>query len=97
MNTFDQRWQACAKRARQTVEADDAVPYGFAARVTARWRARQTPSSADAVWERLSLRALTLATAILLICTAIELRPTHANSSWVPHIEDTVAQEFWLL
>jgi hypothetical protein len=50
-----------------------------------------------AVWLDLSLRALVVATAALVICGAIEFWTAPPEGGFVPHIEDVVTRILWIL
>ena len=95
MKDFDSRWQKLADRARQATPVEAEMPLGFATRCLARSRAEAGDSSAD-VWERLGLRTLAAATLVLAIClTANFAKPESRSLS--PHVEEAVAQLFWML
>lgn len=89
MNEFERRWQECAARARHAAADPVTAPAGFATRTWARWTAQ--PGRAEAaVWTALSLRALVLATAVLVICAVTELCSASADTVLPPHLEDVV-------
>ena len=90
MPEFDQKWQACATRARQEVADPVRIPAGFATRTWARWTERSRSSLAIA-WTALSWRALILATAVLAVLAVAEYATASAGSALAPHLEDVVA------
>jgi hypothetical protein len=96
MKNFDAKWRVCAARAGQAQPRDEQAPFGFAARVVAR-RQSSPRWGLEPVWERLALRVLWGAAALLVICTLIEVpqwRQGHVLNSGV---EDCVAQVIWTL
>jgi len=96
MNNFDQQWQHCVARARQSPPRDDVAPFGFATRVLATgWPAAEPPL--ERAWERLALGWLACVVAGLAVCAVLEmphLRDTHPLN---PGVENTVAQIVWRL
>ncbi len=97
MNEFDRRWQDLAARARAAAVAEIEIPPAFAARVVAQSRRSSAPP-VSAVWLGLGLRALAGVAALLVLCVVLELRaPRGSRSLAAPHVEDTVAQVFWIL
>ena len=96
MNEFDKRWLACAARAGEEAPDDAQAPHGFATRVLAMARERTTASSADILY-RMTLRTLGCATTLLIALVVLEAASSHSSRMKVPHIENTVAQVFWLL
>jgi hypothetical protein len=96
MHEFDRKWQIFAARARQAPDAECSLPAGFAARVVARWQSPPNTSLSN-LWLQLGLRALTAATAALVISALLEFHTIQRPSVFMPHIEDTVAQVIWML
>ena len=96
MPEFDQKWQACATRARQEVAGPVLIPASFATRTWARWTERPRPSP-TAAWTALSLRALILATAVLAVLAVAEYSAAAAGSALAPHLEDVVANAWGTL
>lgn len=96
MKHFDKRWQTAAAQARQVPPRDDRAPFGFVQRVVA--RSFGSPAEpADDAWERLALRWLGGAAAILALCAAIELPHLRETNPLHPGVENAVAQLVWLL
>jgi hypothetical protein len=96
MGDFDSKWQACAARARQAAARDDTAPLGFATRVLAFARQRSTPSP-ESIWERLALRSLAGALALLAVCAVFELPHFRDSRPLAPGVENTIAQLVWSL
>jgi hypothetical protein len=96
MNEFEKRWQECAARARQEARADEQAPPGFATRVLALSAEKQSASPLEILF-RMTLRTLGCATTLLLALVVLEAASSHSSRMKVPHIENTVAQVFWLL
>jgi hypothetical protein len=96
MNEFEERWQKCAAQARDAALPEATAPLGFPERVLAQRRAADRPSL-DSVWLRLSLRTLAGVTTVLVVCLALAWHPRHTPSFAYPHVEDTVAELFWML
>jgi len=95
MKNFDEKWQACAARARTAERRDEAAPFGFAARVAA--RALSTPPELELVREGMMLRWLVGAVAALALCAALELPHWRGSPSLESGVENTVAQLVWAL
>lgn len=96
MNEFDRKWQAFAARARLISEGDTSVPPGFAAGVIARWGPAENASLPN-LWLQLGLRSLAAAAVMLVICALMEFHAIKPPCVFAPHVEDTVAQVFWML
>ncbi len=97
MNDFDRRWKTLAARARAATVCETDPPPGFATRVVAQWQASSAPPLST-VWLRLGLRALFGAAAVLVLCAVMELRASRAARGLAaPHVEDSVAEVFWIL
>jgi hypothetical protein len=96
MNEFDKRWLASADRARREAPADERAPLGFATRVFARARESGGASPSEILY-RMTLRTLGFAATLLLALVVIEAASARGGRMNVPHIENTVAQVFWLL
>ena len=96
MNEFDKHWHECAARARQENRADEPAPFGFSTRVLAMAQTRRNRSASD-VWYRMTLRALACSAALLLVLVVMEVGTARPPRLDVPHIENTVAQTFWML
>jgi len=98
MKPFDRNWQIGAAKARQApVPPLSEMPFGFATRVVAQWQSRTHAASPDAVWERLSLRALVCASVLLLISLAWTSSLASDGQMLKPSLEHTVADLFWML
>jgi hypothetical protein len=98
MKLFDRKWQIGAARARQAPALPlREIPFGFATRVVAEWQGRTQAVSPDAVWERLSLRALVCASVLLLISLAWSSSLSGDGQMLKPSLEHTVADLFWML
>ena len=98
MKTFDRKWQIGAAEARKAQAAPlREIPYGFATRVVAEWQARTRTVSPDAIWERLSLRALVCASVLLLISLVWSISLSADGQMLKPSLEHTVADLFWML
>ena len=97
MNEFDKRWKILAARARAAAVPEIKMPPALAARLVAQWRVPSAPP-VSAVWLRLGLRALAGAAALLVLCAVMELRAARGSQGiTAPHVEDTVAQAFWII
>jgi hypothetical protein len=98
MNDFDVKWKSCAARARHVSRRDDAVPFGFAARVVARAvpQPKLTTAPMELIWQRLTW-SLALVGAVLVICAVIEMPHFRDRKPLDPGIENTVAKLVWLL
>jgi hypothetical protein len=96
MKDFESRWQACAGRAREASPAGEQAPHGFAARVLARSRDGQADPGMGG-WDRVLVRMLAAAVAVLLACVAFEGRHLRDRQPLDPGIENTVAQLVWRL
>jgi hypothetical protein len=97
MSDFDQRWQACASRAREVSRPDQEAPIGFATRVLAHAGALDETRSEAAVWQRLTLRSLGLVTAALLFCALAELPHWRNANPFETGIHHTIGQLVWAL
>jgi len=96
MNEFDRRWHACVAHAREAAPNPIVMPPAFPGRVVSLWMAEAGPSL-SVLWLRMGLRALAGATALLALCVFLESQAAPPHSPFVPHVEDTVAQLFWML
>jgi hypothetical protein len=96
MSNFDQQWQRCVARARQSPPRDEAAPFGLATRVLAGGRAAADPPL-ERAWERLALRWLTGVVAGLAVCAVLELPHLRDAQPLHPGVENTVAQILWQL
>lgn len=96
MNDFDHRWQECAGRARQIHPRDETAPYGFATRAAARGM-EALNAKPDGAWEGLSLRLLTGAVVVLVVCAVLEMPHLRDSNPLEPGVENTVAQLVWSL
>ena len=99
MNRFEDRWKTCVTRARQTPPPNEAAPFGFATRVlTAASSQRWNEAVAlELVWQRLTLRSLSLIGAVLIVCAIVELPHLRDRHLFEPGIEDAVGQIVWNL
>jgi hypothetical protein len=97
MNDFEKRWQECASRARQAEDETESPAPGFAARVWARSQTEETAIPWEALWLRWSLRSLIGVSIILTACLTMEMINPENSHSLIPHVEDTVAEMFWML
>jgi len=96
MKDFDTKWQACAARARSATRRDEQSPFGFAARVVAQAdHLGATP--AEFAWDRLAVKGLAGAVAVLAVCAAVELPHFRDPQPLKPGVENTVAQLVWSL
>jgi hypothetical protein len=96
MKRFDSQWQTCAARARQTPPRDEPPPFGFAPRVVAR-AFRAEPPVSEPAWDRLAMRLLAGAAAVLVFCLAVEWPHLRDARPLEPGIENAVAQLVWSL
>lgn len=97
MIEFDKRWKTLAARARAAAVPQIQMPPALAARVVAQWRVSSAPPL-SAVWLRFGLRALAGVAALLVLCAVMELRAARGSQGLTaPHVEDTVAQAFWII
>jgi len=99
MNRFEDRWKTCVARAKQTTAPNEAPPVGFATRVltaASSLRSREAVTL-ELVWQRLTLRSLSLIGAVLIICALLELPHLRDRRLFEPGIEDTVGQIVWNL
>lgn len=96
MNEFDRRWKECVARARAAQPAKETAP----AHLVRRWAAQWTDEPAlslSGLWLQMIGRALIGAAALLAVCAWIGFGGIRAESPFTPHVEDTVAQVFWML
>ena len=96
MKDFDDKWQTCAAQARRTPPRDDAPPFGFAARVVALASEQKSPTVED-VWGWLSMRLLSAAFLVLILCAILEAPHLRGPRPLEPGIENAVAQIVWRL
>jgi hypothetical protein len=96
MNDFDRKWQRCVARARQVPAEPCPIPLGFASRAIVGWRA-ETGQSMASLWLKMGLRVLSGATILLVLSMLLELHAAKSGSVFIPHVEDAVAQVFWML
>jgi hypothetical protein len=97
MNEFERRWKLGTAAARHGQPAlSDEAPFGFAARVVARWQAQPEPSFA-ALWQALAWRVLGTMTLVLLILVTYGAISSPHDEWARPEIEDTVADSLVLL
>lgn len=94
---FDERWKIAAAAARRaTKETATEVPFGFATRVVAGWRA-QPAASLTWLWQRLALRVLGAVLLVLVTLAALDFTDKGDRDSWRPEISDSVGESFWML
>jgi hypothetical protein len=96
MNDFDNKWQRCVARARQSPPRDDAAPFGFDTRVLAAGQLPAEPAL-ERAWERLALGWLACVVAGLAVCAVLELPHLRDSHPLNPGVENTVAQILWRL
>ena len=72
------------------------MPFGFATRMVARWRALPTPPL-TALWQALALRVLGAVLLVLVALAALDFSDAREGDSWRPAISDTVGDYFWML
>jgi hypothetical protein len=96
MKNFESKWRTCAARARQAEPPEQNAPTGFSTRVAA-LALTSPPLSLEAVWERLALRLLAGAVALLIICTALEAPRIRASSLLDSGVENSLTQVIWSL
>lgn len=96
MSTFDAKWLACAARARQAAARHDSAPLGFATRVLA-LGLEPVATAPESLWERLALRSLAGALALLALCMVLELPHLRDSRPLAPGLENAVAQLVWSL
>lgn len=95
MNEFERRWKLAADAARTTEPlAAEAMPFGFATRVVAKWRAQ--PSLAT-VWQRLALRFCTGLAIVVAVVASLNALTANDADGFRPEIENTVDEFFWAL
>ena len=99
MNRFEDRWKTCVTRARQATAPNEAAPFGFATRVftAASSQRRREAVTLELVWQRLTLRSLSLIGAVLIVCAIVELPHLRDRRLFEPGIENTVGQIVWSL
>ena len=98
MNLFDRKWQIGAAAARKAPTPPlREIPFGFATRVVAEWRALADAVSPEVVWERLGLRALVCSSVLLLASLAWSVSLSPDAQMLKPPLEHTVADLFWML
>lgn len=97
MNEFEHRWRMGVKSAQsaQPVQGDEA-PFGFAARVVARWPLNEE-TSLTLLWQGLALRVLGVMALILLSLAAYGAVSSTGDAPLQPPVENAVADSFWLL
>ncbi len=96
MNQFDEKWQLCARKARQAPPRDTSVPFGFAGRVLARSKVATAPS-VEELLGRLTVRLLAVVVPVLMVCFFLEAPHLRAQSPLDAGVENTVAQLVWRL
>jgi hypothetical protein len=96
MNDFDTRWQELAARARRAPGREESAPLGFATRVLARLGEPHRPSGEE-IWGRLTLRLLSVALPVLVLCAILEAPHLRHSPSLESGVENTVAQILWRL
>ena len=94
MNEFERRWKLAADAARLESPRADAMPFGFATRVVAKWRAQ--PSLAT-VWQRLALRFCTGLAIVVAVVASLNALTANDADGFRPEIENTVDELFWVL
>lgn len=99
MNEFENRWQQGVAAVRRAAgEFDDAAPLGFATRVVAQWQAMASAElPLSLLWQRLALRVLGAMALIFLTLAAYEALFPDKDAPLQPHVENAVADSFWLL
>lgn len=91
MNQRDANWQRLIKAARTAPRPEPpAAPYGFAARVVARWQAAPPPSLLG-VWEFLSVRVLAFGCAVMVISLVTSYGVIREEWGQTPSVTETVA------
>ena len=99
MSKFDARWEACVARATYAGGRNEAVPFGFAARVLATVATQRSSKAVplEIIWQRLTLRSLAWIGAFLLICAIMEVPHLRDRKVLEPGIENAVGQLVWSL
>lgn len=96
MKDFDAKWQELAAQARRASGREESAPFGFATRVLARLEEPSRPSGGE-IWGRLTLRLLSVALPVLLLCAILEVPHLRHSPSLESGVENTVAQILWRL
>ncbi|MCD6052019.1 MAG: hypothetical protein K0Q55_3437 [Verrucomicrobia bacterium] len=90
MSAEQQNWDKLVKLARQAPKgAEPEMPLGFATRVVANWPKTAVAPSLEAIWERLSLRFLGVAFAILLVTAGFSYNVIAADQPDVVQMTDS--------
>lgn len=91
MSAEQEKWDKLVKLARQAPKGPEPeMPLGFATRVVANWpKAVETPSL-EAIWERLSLRFLGVALAILVVTVGFSYSTIAADQHEMVNMTDSV-------
>jgi hypothetical protein len=91
MNDFDNKWQRLVALARQAPDPrDDAAPLGFATRVAA--RALAEPASPWLIFEKLTLRGLAVAAALMVAALALNFAASGPDLDEQQSFLDPVAE-----
>src|SRR5262249_41164062 len=83
-------WKKLTTRAREAPALAESMPYGFATRVVAQWRALPQEDLQE-IWQRLTYRGLAIAAAILMAFLAYGYQSVSNVGSG-----DTVVAQSWL-
>ncbi len=90
MSAEQQNWDKLVKLARQAPKgAEPEMPLGFATRVVANWPKTTAGPSLEAIWEKLSLRVLGVAFAILLVTAGFSYNVIAADKHEVVQMTDS--------
>lgn len=91
MSAEQQNWDKLVKLARQAPKgAEPEMPLGFATRVVANWPKAATAPSLEAIWEKLSLRFLGVAFAIMLVTVGFGYSAIARDSQDMARMTDSV-------
>ena len=95
MNEFERRWKIAAAAQRADSEPEQQIPFGFATRVVARWKAAPAPTL-NQVWQRLAWRVLGGVAVALAAMLAIDVALSPQDDPLTPEVGNTVSEVFWL-
>ncbi|HEY1174056.1 MAG TPA: hypothetical protein VGH19_22005 [Verrucomicrobiae bacterium] len=90
MSAEKENWEKLVKLARQAPKAaEPEMPLGFATRVVANWPKTNAPSL-EVIWEKLSLRFLGVALAIMLVTVGFGYSAIASDSQDMVRMTDSV-------
>ena len=93
MNKHDEQWKRLTKMARKAPAAPEPeMPYGFATKVVALWPKQSVEPTLEMIWERLTLRVLGIAMAVMLVTLGVTYPSLAEESHGVLSLTDNVIE-----